>query len=221
MRPFEPVFLFLSLPSALNHPGKVFSVTTMENKQQRLRARKQSCLCFFLLRLFFSLLPESALCCWKTTAVYFIWLSLPLLQTHWLSAFQPNDFFIITNERVWTFWHLAVSLKLCQLGLKVKEHFPHYSQWGNPSCLDFILSTFKAHLCLLTYSFEDACHVKGVTGSCSRKVTRLMSKQHSSLYLVLLSMSAQRGRDLHTNRLPTWRCLELMPCVLTFIQRKK
>lgn len=102
----------------------------------------------------------------KSTAVYSITLwHLGFFAADWLAGFQQNDFFIITNEHVWTCWHLAVTMKWCKLGLKVKneqERFFNYSLEENP-CFTFILCTIKAHYvgCSLASFYEGACHPEG------------------------------------------------------------
>lgn len=120
---------FSLFPLHLNHLGKVISITIMEKHTAvSPGSEKQSCLCFFPTPF---LKMEHTLYCWRDKKVnccsFQYDISVYLLQTGWL--FSPILTKVLCHHYKWACLnlHLAVRLKWCKLGLKVKDmekHFP-------------------------------------------------------------------------------------------------
>lgn len=107
--------------------------------------------------------------------------------------FQQNEFFIIINEHVWTWWHLAVTLRV-----KDEEHFPITLHKHVSSTFSF--AHFKRHICVccfLKYFCEDTCHCCGVAGLMKRRHNWAPEGQGK-----LLSDSSTIGMSLHKHTMP-------------------
>lgn len=131
---------------------------------------------------------ENTLHCWKDKKVncslFFIKLGhLCLSAADWLAfLLQHNYFFIITNEHVWTRWHLAVNITWCKLGLKVKvkgEDSSHYSK-NNSMFHFYFVHSEGTFVWTVFWDISLRMHVMlRITGFYSINATSLMGKQRS------------------------------------------